>query len=50
MLICFIFFLKKGVDLPESSDPRVVVQSIMFRERQSILGRSVMDVVSFFCF
>ena len=40
--------LLQGVDLPTSDDPRKVVQDIIFGERQSVLGRKVMDVVCSF--
>ena len=40
----------QGVDLPESNDPREVVQNIMFKQHTTILGKEAMDIVSnFFC-
>ena len=32
--------------LPEMDDLREVIQEIMFGERQSVMGKKVMDVVS----
>ena len=44
-LIYFLNLSFKGIDLPESDDPRVIVQNIMFSENKSILAPQVMDVV-----
>ena len=36
----------QGLDLPESNDPREVVQSIVFKQHMTVLGKEAMDVVS----
>ena len=36
----------QGVDLPESNDPREVVQNIMFKQHTTVLGKEAMDIVS----
>ena len=41
--------LFQGVDLPESNDPREVIQEIMAKQTKSVLAKEVLDVVSFVC-
>ena len=36
----------QGLDLPKSNNPREVVQSIMFKQHTTVLGKEAMDVVS----
>ena len=43
----FIYIHLQGLDLPESNDPREVVQNIMFKQHVTVLGKEAMDVVSY---
>ena len=42
----FILIPFQGLDLPESNNPRKVVQNIMFKQHTTVLGKEAMDVVS----
>ena len=42
----FIYIHLQALDLPESNDPREVVQNIMFKQHTTVLGKEAMDVVS----